>query len=91
MELIDKEKVVEKSWQQSCEISDKFENLGPLVSSIIGVEAGKCFGLGVKFAEKELEDFAIEFADFVIWNNFASEYKIEIKSNFQEFIEQRNK
>jgi len=88
MSLINEEKIVEKSWRLSCDVSDKFETLGPLVSSISGVEAGKGFSLGVRFAEEELKRLAIEFAKYVINNNFSDEQGTDFEYDFNEFVEQ---
>ena len=73
MGLINEEKIVEKSWQLSCEVSDKFENLGPLTSSVAGVETGKGFSLGIRFAEEELKNLAIKFAKWKDLNFFELE------------------
>ena len=91
MGLINEEKIVERSWQLSCEVSDKFETLGSLVSSISGVEAGKGFSLGVRFAEEELKNLAIEFAKYIINNNFSDEQGTDFEYDFEEFIKQLKK
>jgi len=103
MKIIDIEKVLDEQWKVSTQVSDKFENLGTLISNIIGVESGRCFGLGVNFAETELQNLAIEFASFIgdhhyrynqnmlFWFSDRSKYTLTTSELFTKFITERNK
>lgn len=86
MKIISEEKQIEKAWNISKQASDKFGNLGTLVSNLIGVESGRCFSSGVDFAETELQNLAIEFAEFCNGNFYVIDEDV-----FTKFLEQRNK
>ena len=100
MKLIDQEKVDNSAWELSKDCSDKYENNGYLISSIVGVESGISFIKGVDLAETELQNLAIEFAEWIgtyydysatdeLW--YGSNDRLNNTELFTKFITERNK
>jgi len=70
MKIISDDLRDEKSFDYAGVISDKYDSMPNGLNNIIGVEAGRGFNAGSQFAEKEVENVSIRFAEWILKNDY---------------------